>query len=86
MSNTVLGIIIFLFSVGVAGIVSLFYKNCGKLIRLRNADIRKLNQQIKNYDSSMNFFQELDEKIKENHFIFTLCEKYLINFIIITDD
>ena len=66
MSNTVLGIIIFLFSVGVAGIVSLFfYKNCGKLIRLRNADIRKLNQQIKNYDSSMNFFQELDEKIKD---------------------
>lgn len=87
MSNTVLGIIIFLFSVGVAGIVSLFfYKNCGKLIRLRNADIRKLNQQIKNYDSSMNFFQELDEKMKENHFIFPLWEKYRRNFIIIPDD
>ena len=87
MSNTVLWIIIFLFSVGVAGIVSLFfYKNCGKLIRLRNADIRKLNQQIKNYDSSMNFFQELDEKMKENHFIFPLWEKYRRNFIIIPDD
>lgn len=87
MSNTVLGIIIFLFSVGVAGIVSLFfYKNCGKLIRFRNADIRKLNQQIKNYDSSMNFFQELDEKMKENHFIFPLWEKYRRNFIIIPDD
>lgn len=87
MSNTVLGIIIFLFSVGVAGIVSLFfYKNCGKLIKLRNADIRKLNQQIKNYDSSMNFFQELDEKMKENHFIFPLWEKYRRNFIIIPDD
>ena len=87
MSNTVLGIIIFLFSVGVAGIVPLFfYKNCGKLIRLRNADIRKLNQQIKNYDSSMNFFQELDEKMKENHFIFPLWEKYRRNFIIIPDD
>lgn len=87
MSNTVLGIIIFLFSVGVAGIVSLFfYKNCGKLIRLRNADIRKLNQQIKKYDSSMNFFQELDEKMKENHFIFPLWEKYRRNFIIIPDD
>ena len=87
MSNTVLGIIIFLFSVGVAGIVSLFfYKNCGKLIRLRNADIRKLNQQIKNYDSSMNFLQELDEKMKENHFIFPLWEKNRRNFIIITDD
>lgn len=34
----------------------------------------------------MNFFQELDEKMKENHFIFPLWEKYRRNFIIIPDD
>lgn len=87
MSNIVLGIIIFLFSVGVAGIVFLFfYKNCGKLIKLRNEDIRNLNRQIKDYDFSMNFFSELDEKMKESHFIFPLWEKYRRNFIIIPDD
>ena len=87
MSVLAQAIVIMVVSILVAlGIFFFFYQLFEKKIKLRNATIEKLIQNMKEINLLLNYYPDLNETLNNNEIVSALWNKYKRNFVIIPDE